>query len=226
MISIKKKILKMIQPKIYNPHSNFCTPIFSEHFIQACFIDPGTTSCAFRIVRFYYKYNKIEVLCFGTCDFNSDITKISSEIERQITPLCCILENCHYIVLEQQPYFKEYMKQKIQENVKYVSRHLISFISSKIKDRGCKGIILEVDIKLKTFWIGGPTTRKQNGGETIKKWSKQKAIEILQSRNDQISLQILNSAKYKAKEDLSDVVCYEYAWWSYYLTIDQIPKKK
>jgi hypothetical protein len=201
----------MNKPTIFRPssHSLFINP----SFFQAAFIDPGTVSCAFRIVRYYHQENRIEVLYFGILNFGRKIELILSGVERELTPLIDLFINCHHIVIERQP-----LKRC---DVYRTSQHIISYLSFMIKNKGVYGLIIEVDPKLKTSWIGGPATAKQNNGDSIKKWSQRKALEILHLRNDTFSLSILSSSLYKAREDLSDVVCYEYAWWSYFLTIKE-----
>jgi len=215
---------KLIKPIIFNPHTldsnRICIPSHffnpKAFFIQATFIDPGTVSCAFRIVRFFYKINIVEVIWFGILKFGKTIQEIISNTETQLTPILDHLIHSHYIVIESQP-----LKRK---DVFRCTQHIISFLCSRMSNNGVKGVIVEVDPKLKTCWIGGPATRIQNDGISIKQWSKDKAIEILTMRDDQLSLSTLSSSLYKGREDLSDVVCYEYAWWSYYSSRNEIPK--
>jgi len=218
--SFNKRINK---PIVFNPHQAnvpVCIPSFyfnpSYFFIQATFIDPGTTSCAFRTVRYHYKTNTVETIWFGVLNFGKKIDEIITGVERELTPLLNNFIYSHYIVIESQP-----LKRK---DVFRTTQHLISFLLSRIANCGVHGVIVEVDSKIKTVWIGGPMTKIQNNGVAIKEWSKHKAEEVLTLRNDTLSLSILSSSLYKGKEDLSDTVCYEYAWWSYYLTRDEIPK--
>ena len=188
--------------------------LLNRSFLQTAFIDPGTISCAFRIVRYYYNDNRIEVLWFGILNFGKKIELILPGVERELNPLIELFINCHHIIIERQP-----LKRC---DVYRTSQHIISYLSFMIKNKGVYGLIIEVDPKLKTVWIGGPATAKQNNGESIKKWSQRKALEILNLRNDTFSLSIISSSLYKAREDLSDVVCYEYAWWSYFSTIKEL----
>ena len=57
--------MAMRDPIIFNPHTKGDICLSSQtlypgsDFIQATFIDPGTVSCAFRIVRFYILTRKI-----------------------------------------------------------------------------------------------------------------------------------------------------------------------
>lgn len=205
----------MKKPIIFNPHNDkIC--INTYPYIQATFIDPGTTSCGFRTVRFNIRDNNIETLLFSVLNFGKTIEEIILGVERELTPLIDNFIYSHYIVIESQP-----LKRC---DVYRTAQHIISFLLIKIANKGVKGVVVEVDPKLKTHWIGGPISKLQNDGISIKEWSKQKAQEILHLRNDTLSLSILSSSLRKGKEDLSDTVCYEYAWWSYYTTRVEIPK--
>ncbi len=214
----------LLKPIVSNPHTcdikDICIPsskcYHGSNFIQAAFIDPGTVSCAFRIVRYHFVTNKIEVLWFGILKFGKKIEEILPGITAEITPLLPLFENCHYIVVEKQPL--------IRSDVFSTAQQLISFLFIHIANKGPRGVIIQVDPKLKTGWIGGPNTSKQNGGISIKKWSQNKTKEILCARNDALSMSIIDSSLAKGREDLSDVVCYEYAWWSYFSTRSEIPK--
>lgn len=213
---------KMAKPLIFNPHTtdNICmlsTVNFNEIFLQAAFIDPGTVSCALRIVRFYYKINRIKVIWFGILNFGNSVEDTITGVETALSPLLQKIIYCHYIVIEKQL--------TLNLNVYRTTQYVIHYISSSIKNKGFRGIIIEVDVQLKTVFIGGPKTAKQNGGISIKKWSKQKALDIIKRRNDKVSMAILENSKYKAKEDLCDTICYEYAWWLYFQTIPEIEKK-
>ena len=212
---------KMRKPIVFNPHTGpICIPsshfIPGSHFIQSAFIDPGTKSCAIRIVRFHYLLNQIEVIWFGVLSFGKTIDEILSGVERELIPIINLFQFSHYIVIESQP--------MIRGDVYRTFQHLISFLTLHIKDVGVRGVVVEVDSKLKTVWIGGPATSIQNGGVSIKEWAKHKSAEILSLRQDVLSQSILSSSKAKAKEDLNDTVCYEYAWWSYFKTRQEIPK--
>ena len=149
-------------------------------------------------------------------NFGKNLNEIFIGIDRELSPLLHLLVNCHYIVIEKQP-FKN-------ANVYRTTDRIISYIFDKIKNQGVRGVIIEIDPKIKTDWIGGPKNKKEFGGESIKKWSVQKAQEILEEREDRFSLRIIKNALYKPKQDLSDVVCYEYAWWSFLTTKKEIPK--
>ena len=200
----------MQEPNIYYPHSKETKISLIEDYYQATFIDPGTVSCGIRIVKYYKLTKIIKVIYFDILNFGKEISEIIINANNILFALLHFFINSHFIIIEKQPF--------LRRDVFSCSQHIISFLTINIKNKNVNGIIVEVDPKLKTVWIGGPANEKENGGVSIKKWSKQKAIDVSILRNDQVTLNILkDNKKYKAKarEDLSDTVCYEYAWWSY-----------
>lgn len=203
-------------PIIYCNHSTPCEIdsrlIYPNipFFYQAAFIDPGTVSCAIRIVRYYVEQNKIDVLWFGIHNFGTEISQLMENTGPSLNPIMEKLKYCHNIIIERQ--FKD-------DDIKVVNyrgfQHIITYIQDHVKDCGFKPVIIEVDVGIKTTFLGGPANRGQNGGVKIKEWSKKFARMVCISRCDYISLAIINSSCNKQEEDLSDVLCYEYAWWRY-----------
>lgn len=214
----------MKDPLIYSNHSTEAA-IDSRilypnlpFFYQGAFIDPGYTSCAIRIVRFFVESNHIQVLWFGIHNFGMEITQIMSDMEVSFNPILEKLKDCHHIVIESQ-------LMKSRTNFR-TFQHMISYIEINVRNQRMKAVIIEVDIKLKTTFLGGPTTKNQNGGEEIKEWSKKFARFVSKIRCDSLSICILEACCVKQDEDLSDTLCYDFAWWLYFKTIEHLWKKK
>uniref|UniRef100_A0A6C0BDM4 Uncharacterized protein n=1 Tax=viral metagenome TaxID=1070528 RepID=A0A6C0BDM4_9ZZZZ len=187
-------------------------------FFQAAFIDPGRVSCAIRIVRYYVDKNIFEVLWFGIHNFGTDIPDIIVGMEREIDPIKDMLRLCHHIVIE---------SQLMKSQVNYRTfQHMISYIEGFVRNQGMKAVIFEVDIALKTVFIGGPRCKSQNNNEEIKSWSRKKAREISLLRCDFVTLSILENSLKKQDEDYSDTVCYDFAWWFYIGKIETLNWKK
>lgn len=201
------------QPTIFcNHNGEFCIDsrvLFPDipQFIQAAFIDPGKVSCAIRIVRYFLHNRHIEVLWFGIHNFGIGMEQIITGVENELLPIKEKLQLCHHIVIESQ-----FMKNEVNFRT---FQHMISYIESFVRNNGMRPIIFEVDIALKTVFIGGPRNKNQYGGIEIKEWSKLKARYELAKRGDFISYAILESSLEKQNEDLSDTVCYEISWWTY-----------
>lgn len=189
-----------------------------EEFYQAAFIDPGRVSCAIRIVRYYLQSNRIETLWFGIHNFGIEITDIIVGMENEIDIIKDKLILCHHIVIE---------SQLMKSQVNYRTfQHMISHIEKTTRNQGHRAVIFEVDIALKTVFIGGPRRKGEIDKEEIKVWSRQKAREILLGRRDYISLSVLENSIKKQDEDYSDTVCYDYAWWFYLPKITSLNWKK
>lgn len=201
-------------PKLYCNHYNDDICLDSRilfpnipQFIQCAFIDPGKVSCAIRIVRKYLYNGDIELLWFGIHNFGNGMEQIMIGVENELGQIKTKLQLCHHIVIESQ-----FMKNEVNFRT---FQHMISYIERNVRNSGMRPIIFEVSIELKTVFIGGPKTKSQYGGTEIKEWSKKKAIYELLKRGDYISLSTLKMSLDKQNEDLSDTVCYEFAWWFY-----------
>lgn len=214
------------KPIIYNNHTIGCE-LDSRHFYptlpffyQAAFIDPGIVSCAIRIVRFFPESGKLDVLWFGIHNFGTEINEIMKNTDREFAPIVTKLQYCHHILIEHQ--FKG-NKNASTTVVNYRAfQHLFSYIQNLVKDKGFCPVIVEVDVKLKTTYLGGPSNERENNGQKIKEWSKKFARDVSLYRGDYLSYCILEGCAEKQDEDLSDTLCYEYAWWSYLHTIKHL----
>lgn len=109
-------------------------------------------------------------------------------------------KNCHFIIIEKQV--------KMNQNMIKLSQHIISFFLMNTRLNNFKPIIVELDSHIK-----GRLLPKCNRGDhkEIKKYSIQKAMELLMFRNDINGWNILNSEK--KKDDLADVIVQAEAFW-------------
>ncbi len=208
---------KISDPTIFSNHDTYkCLDsriLFPDipRYIQAAFIDPGKVSCAIRIVKYYIDTNYIDLVWFGIHNFGVGLTQIITGVEKELEVIKTELQLCHHIVIESQ-----FMKNEVNFRT---FQHMISYIESFTRNVGMRPIIFEVDIALKTVFIGGPRNKTQNGGVEIKEWSKKKARYEMIKRADYTTVAILESCLDKQNEDLSDTVCYEIAWWTYLFKI-------
>jgi hypothetical protein len=212
-----KKSGQMRKPKYYE--STKCLSSLElypmeQEFFQIALIDPGTTSCGIRIVRYYLTTRVMKVMWFSTVNFGSEIEKINTNMESSFKDIFDILTDCHHIVVEHQLLKCEKVYQCFSNMVYYIVNNICNI--------RMKPMLIEIDCGLKTTFIGGPRTKLQNDGIAIKEWSKKKAREVCLERGDLISYHILENSNYKQNEDLSDTVCYEYAWIKYIITRSDI----
>lgn len=204
-----KKIAKSQQADktpytIYNPHTVSLDDrkwSGDEYWILS--IDPGNSHFAMRIEvrpvsldRPFMPYTKlfekvklndklIDTYHNTTYEFLTDYLQSKHDLILQ----------CHYIILERQ----------LPENYKMVrlAQHTLSYFLILLKNSVLLPVIIEIDPKLKGKQLDAPSNINKRG---LKLWSVAKAKELLQLRDDQVSLDILNKLKTK-KDDLSDTVC-------------------
>lgn len=207
-------------PHVINCHNgNSCIPsqVFNpkEYFIQVAFIDPGIVNCGIRIVKLYYKDMYIENVFMELFKFapKNNIVEGSVNCLDMLSVNLDHFINCHYIVVESQMH--------INPTACRIAQHLISYLMISTRNRGSKPIIVEVDSSLKIVGLGGPRIKSE---VERKKWCKVEGAKILKRRKDKESLEIINGKK--KKDDLFDTVCYEQAWWSYFIKVPEIPKSK
>lgn len=209
----KKKLKK---PKPYTKHNCLSSKEFypdSEEFFQVAMFDPGTVSCGMRIVRYNLESKSMTIVKFCILNFGKDPASILINLPLVFGEIEQYLENCHHIVIE---------TQLMKCITTYQTSTWILNELAKICNKKMRPMLIEVDCKLKTTFLGGPSNKVENGGVPIKEWSKEKAREVSIERDDSCTYHILMNSCYKANEDLSDVVCYEYAWTMYVLSRNDI----
>jgi len=213
--------------------SNFCLDSRNIYpllpiFIQCAFFDPGTTSCGLRIVRYYLDIQKIDVIWCSVLEFGNTHETINKNIDLILEDIKLYLQDCHHILIEHQ-----IMKCNLTHRF---FAAIIYYITNFICPFRMKPIFFEVNVALKTTFLGGPRNKKENnslemkewvsrkkglnvipidGSIEIKEWTKMKSEMICIEREDYLTQHILDNSLYKAVEDISDVICYEYAWIIY-----------
>lgn len=227
---------KLIKPKFLSSNKCLSSKIFYPElpeFLQVIHIDPGSSSCGIRIVRYYLESKEMILIWFSVIDFGNNTCDINEKMHETFTSLIPYLLDCHHVVIEHQI-------MKCELTYRCFSA-VIYFITSQICPFKMKPILIEVDCKLKTSFLGGPRTKcennsqemkefvfnktkkwPENGTIEIKEWTKMKSRQFSIERGDLISYNILNNSLYKPNEDLSDTLCYEYAWVPYILSRDDI----
>lgn len=190
----------------YNPHT-LQPLVHSEvlesgsNYLVGAFIDPGIKNCAIRIAKKDLLTDKVTTIMQmkfdftteeGVCHYVSSISILDRYIEE--------FRWCHYIVMERQ--------MTINYDLVRFSQHLITYFSMRVKNLGFRPLIIEINSKMKSHLLGGKLKMTK---PELKKWCRDKAIEILTERDDTIALNVLLKAK--KQDDHGDVVCYEKVWW-------------
>lgn len=216
-------------PKILSSNKCLSSKIFypeMPEFLQVAFIDPGTTSCGVRIVRYYIESKEMILIYFSVIDFGGETSVINEHMNQTFSPLMQFLLDCHHVVVEHQILMCEKTYRCFSVVIFYITSFVCPFKMSPI--------LIEVDCQLKTVFLGGPKTKAENNSDEmkqwiflkkgiwpdngtieIKEWTKMKSRKFCCERNDRISYHTLENSLYKGNEDLSDTVCYEYGWLSY-----------
>lgn len=206
---------KIKSPKIYSKHKSLrSNKLYDSKFYQFAIIDPGPDSCGIRIERLYLKTGEKKLIWFSTVNFGSDTADINTNMKKSMRYVEPFLTNCQTIGIEDQ-----FMKSEV--NYQCFSA-LIYYITTNICTKNLHPNLYGIDIKLKTTYIGGPSTKTQNGGKSIKKWSKKKALKTCKEEKDYVSYNILKCSYSKPSTDLADTKCYCIGWIKYVMETDLI----
>lgn len=195
------KVLKSKQQGlfVYNFH-DLPSPLGEEKNINAVFIDPGTKNCGFRAVNM--NNGSISTYFHDLIHFAKKGESFSESMKGAVNfvnDMKLIFTDAHYIVIERQMSFNY--------DLTRMSQHLISCIAMITKDTGNRPLIVEIDSRLKSASFD-----RDRVGTTTKKLGIDAARRICEEREDFETLQLINS--HKKKDDICDVLCYEYIWWS------------
>lgn len=190
-----------------------CNKITTTETIIAS-VDPGVRNFALRIEGRDIKTGHIRLIAFHNVDLTdgkgintkqSQGTNLASAFMRLtafMKTLSNILEACHLFIIERQlP--KNYMATRIAQHA--VSFLVISIEASKLPT------IIEVSARLKGQLLGAPKGTK---GKQLKKWSVEKAIQLLTAYQDTNSLTLLSQAS--KRDDLADTFCQIEAFLLFY----------
>ena len=113
-----------------------------------------------------------------------------------------IFSSSHYIVIESQ--------MAVSYDNTRMAQHLITYFTTKLKDKGNRPLVIEFNSQSKTRLLGCPKGMKKH---QYKKWCKEKAVELLKERNEEKEQKYIDIiTKTKKADDMGDAVCQYYAW--------------
>lgn len=207
---------------IYYPNDEYILgyiPINPEYIpdegCQSVSIDIGIKHFAIRIEK-RYRDGKIIPVLFEKIDFTmyekvserTGTTKISPVIlmaaQKYIQSIMPILIDSRIIGIERQL--------SISYKNTRMFQHILSIMLIYVEYFKYPCIIMDINSKLKGQMLGAP---KGLRGNDLKKWSIEKALDILKKRDDKHSLDIILKHKGKSKmkgDDLADTVLQMEAW--------------
>ena len=174
---------------------------WNSEYIQVVSIDPAVKNLAIRIER-WNKNKKVTPVYFNKFDLLKEQKERNEEedfnyafkslfqLMKQLEPM---IKQSHVFIIERQ----------LPVNYKPVriSQHIITFIATVIHDNDLLASIYEVDPKLKGEMFGAG---KLSEGE-LKDWAVQKALELLNLRQDKDSLDVMKLYP-KKQDDLADTI--------------------
>lgn len=205
----KNVIPKSQQPKkipytVYYPYS---VPItnrnWTEPYLRFISIDPGTVNFAIRVetrpkIKAGVKPEKITAQLYEKIDVSdmsgeANVSEKYDNLTRFLNQHLELFKTCHVLIIERQMPFNYKMVR--------MSQHILSYFLINLKDSPLIPLILEIDPKIKSDYLNAPSDM---GEIDVKKWSKEKAQELLRARGDTESLSKFGENK---TDDYSDVVC-------------------
>lgn len=179
---------------------------WDEDYIQIGSFDPGTRNFGIRIERRYIKgenKDKIESILFERIEPLHSHELLCREDEGyklKHYSVSKFLDNhyddfkmCHVFIIEKQMPFNYQSTRMMQ--------HVISYIALKFEHSPLKPDLIEISPTSKGRRLGFPGGDKNS----LKRWSAEKAMELLEHRGDKEGLQKLRSAT--KKDDLADTIC-------------------
>lgn len=147
---------------------------WNQDYIQIVAVDPGKLNLAFRIERRYHN-GRIEGIAFWKAAFGNNVyQKIFQELEEYEDEYL----NTHIFLVEKQP--------PRNMTINRIMQHILTYFSCKTKDYPLLPDILEVSPSLKGNQLRAPAD------ENLKKWASKKARLLLEKREDNYSLEVMD----------------------------------
>lgn len=176
-------------------HTEISIPTTRDYY-QIGSIDPAVKNFALRVERRYNLNNGTVFVTPGLHTvwdispkgkYKSQWSNLNDKLDQEFN----LFDNCDYIIIEKQL--------KINKYATAVQQHVISYLSIRLKNNHRKTKIFIIDSKLKNIVL------QSKKGDNIKLLSIQRCLDILMSRNEQSSIDIINATN--KKDDLADVIC-------------------
>ena len=167
---------------------------WTQDYVQYVSIDPAIKNYAFRIERRYHN-GWITPVAFDKVNINEREVVEDVTVIKTYENLTIFLEqfrelynDCHYIIIERQlPH--NYQMVRIQQ-------HTISYFSILLHNKPLLPAIIDVCPKLKGQVLKAPKNITYN---QLKQWTIQIGRQLLEERQDNYSLSVLE--KYRNKQD-------------------------
>jgi len=184
---------------IFNPHEGNA-PIYDGESIIIVSIDPGIKNCGVYIFKYNMLNGRKRSLYLARLQFNQEENNHYISSIKKFEALenkSHILSRSHYIVIEKQ--------MAISTQNTRMGQHLITFFCTFLRNKGKRPIIMEFSNQAKTKLLKCPSKMKK---PDYKKWCHRKAVELLESRdNEEEEKYIERLTVAKKKDDMGDAIC-------------------
>lgn len=191
---------------VYNPHieSTVSPRIINKNIIVTS-IDPGVKNCGVYVNCFNTETKEHTSILLMRLDFSKTDNKYVECIKQfdDLEKTHQYFSKSHYIVIEAQMTIS-YINTRMGQNI-------ITYFTTKLKNRGNLPHIIELTSQAKTRLLGCPKGMKK---QEYKRWCKQKAISFINERKNTDHESVFsNKIKSVTKgDDMGDTVCQMYAW--------------
>lgn len=201
---VNKEISSAQKPyHIFNPHSQ-TAPILRNNNIIIASIDPGIVNCGVYVGYYNTVTKQCSSLYMARLKFNTSANHYIESINqlRKLEEENNYFSSAQFILIESQ--------MSISYNNTRMGQHLITFMSTMLKNKGNRPLILEYNSQTKTKLLNCPKRMKK---PEYKKWCKQKAKELLALNKDQEhEAQFITNLDIGKGDDMGDAVCQFFTW--------------
>lgn len=191
----------------FNPH-DYESPVLRNENMIITSIDPGIVNCGVYVVCVNTVTKTKKSLYLARLEFNNGTNHYTESIKKfqELEENHSYFSSSHYIVIESQ--------MAISYHNTRMGQHLLTFFMTMLKNKGNRPVIIEFNSQSKTRLLGCPKGLKK---PEYKVWCKNKAVELLKSREASSEEKFINCLeKSKKKDDMGDAVCQCEAWLMVY----------
>jgi hypothetical protein len=191
--------------------TTYPNPYWFKGHINVVSIDPGITNLGFRMETRYadgrVTTNYMIRQCFSkSIEEDGYYNSLYLDVYKWFDQFKEYFLNSHVFIVERQ------MKENYQSL--RLSQHIICYLMGVLLHSKIEPLLVEIDSKAKYNYLDVPSGLNE---KAKKQWGTELAISILEQRNDQVGLQIINSSRgvrnQKKHDDVSDTIIQIEAFW-------------
>lgn len=178
-------------------------PVLNTPNVIITSIDPGIVNCGIYTCSYNIEDKTHRSLYLDRLEFNENKDNHYIESINKLEALDKLFSSSHYIVIESQ--------MTVNYNLVRMGQHLVTYFTTKYKEKGNKPIVIEINNQAKTKLLDCP---KGLTKYRYKKWCTEEAVRRINDRNnDEVEKHYIYKIKNSGKsDDMSDTVCQHYAF--------------